>query len=214
MLDCTPSSHFRTLQASLPTIFAINRRIVDQDLFPAVAEFLRNRKELRTLHLTVPNLDAVQKTVGFDASIWAVLPSLSNLHGLTITYPSDLSPGLASWLIPRSVSALNLDGVNFTKRDPIPFLNQIRMGVPPNLRFIGLSDFPIRAVSTIIDQGFAMVRVVRVGNNYWTMIRNADSGVIEIDQWPKRRVLYHKAEWLEWLDCQEGQWQDHTDFGL
>lgn len=134
LLDCTPSSQFREHQSSLPflrhfafTVFGVHRRVDDRDLFPAIAEFLRDRTQLRTLHLTVPDSDTVQRAVGFDASVWGVLPSLMNLRGLAITYPRDLAPGLASWLIPRSVRALNLDCVTLSTKDPIPFLNVSRI---------------------------------------------------------------------------------------
>jgi len=50
-----------------------------------------------------------QGLLGFDASVWGVLPSLTNLKGLALTFPVDLSPGLASWLIPRGVLTLTLN---------------------------------------------------------------------------------------------------------
>jgi hypothetical protein len=97
---------------------------VDRDLFPAIAEFLRGRKQLRTLELTAFD-EHIQRAVGFDASVWGVLPSLVNLKGLTMTYPTDLSPGLAAWLIPRSVLALalTLDHIPSATRDPMTFLD-------------------------------------------------------------------------------------------
>ena len=93
-------------------------------MFPALAEFLRGRQQLKTLHLSVCD-ESVQRAVGFDASVWGVLPSLVNLKGLTITYPSDLTPGLAPWLIPRSVHALALemDHIPTASRDPVGFLD-------------------------------------------------------------------------------------------
>lgn len=100
----------------------MNRRFSDPDMFPAIADFLRERKQLKTLHLSVPD-EHVQRAVGFDASIWGVLPSLVALKSLSITYPIDLSPGLASWLVPRSVLALNLDYEALPMRDPVQFLN-------------------------------------------------------------------------------------------
>lgn len=99
----------------------MTRRLSDRDLFPAISEFLRDRKQLKTLVLTVAD-EGVQKSVGFDASVWGVLPSLVNLKGLTITYPKDLAPGLASWLVPRSVTSLSLDGLSLG-REPATFLS-------------------------------------------------------------------------------------------
>lgn len=119
------------------------------------------------------DVQSMQTAVGFEAAVWGVLPSLEGLKALGVTYPSDLSAGLACWLIPRSVKALTLSvdyGSPFM-RDPVNWLNALRHGVPPNLKFIGLSDLNIRHAAEIVDRGFPMVRVVRIGQNYWTVHR-------------------------------------------
>jgi len=82
--------------------------MVDRDLFPSIAEFLRGRRSMKTLQL-VAHDEIEQHATGFDASIWGVLPSLDGLKGLWMTYPGDLSPGLASWLIPRGLKSLRLE---------------------------------------------------------------------------------------------------------
>ena len=69
-------------------------------------------------------------------------------------------------------------------------------------------------VALIVEHGFPMVRVVRVGNNYWTVEGRArglgdldgpghsQEGVFfQVEPWPMRRVAYHVVEWLEWLGC-------------
>lgn len=118
-LECTSASaQIRNVHALEPhplpflkhfalTVTAMGRRVVDRDLFPALAEFLRAREGLRSLHLVVPD-EQTQRAVGFDAAAWGVLPSLQGLKGLKISYPPDLAPGLAAWLIPRGVLALRL----------------------------------------------------------------------------------------------------------
>lgn len=194
LLDCSPSTHFRVHQSSLPflrhfafTVYSVNRRLNDRDLFPAIAEFLRHRTELRTLHLTVPEADQVQKAVGFDSAIWGVLPSLVNLRGLAITYvtvplfrsyprtaltfpphsnssryPRDLSPGLAMWLIPRGVLALNLDCVSSLTRDPIPFLN-----VSTSVLFFPPSDSDSLPPAAVTDTDLLYIPATRiVHSNY------------------------------------------------
>jgi len=102
---------------------AMGRRAVDKGLFPSITSFLRGRHQLQTLQLVVyttptpssagsvgggvvsaSNLEAV----GYDASIWGLLPSLGGLKAVRMTYPRDLAPGLAGWLIPRSVTALGI----------------------------------------------------------------------------------------------------------
>ncbi|TFK61014.1 hypothetical protein BDN72DRAFT_485629 [Pluteus cervinus] len=158
------------------TVHALGRRTVDRDLFPALTEFLRDKTQLRTLGL-VSYDETVQRNVGFDASVWGVLPSLTNLKGLVMSYPKDLAPGLAAWLVPRSVRALTLDCTALAGREMIPFLNQLKVGVPPTLRYVGLLDCPIRNVSTVIEAGFPMVAVVRLGQNYWTVKKKLPMGM-------------------------------------
>ena len=139
-IDCTSTSHiFRSMPKVLPflrhfsfTVRTVGRRLTggDPDLFPAIAEFLRGREQLRTLGLVVQN-SRLHCSVGFCAAVWGALPSLVNLRTLKISYPTDLAPGLASWLIPRSVGALSLalestsvsaGSTMPNARDPIPFL--------------------------------------------------------------------------------------------
>ncbi|KAF8623132.1 hypothetical protein AX15_006486 [Amanita polypyramis BW_CC] len=214
-------------------VHAVSRRIRDPDLFPAISEFLRGRQQLRALSLVVHDRD-VQAVVGFDAAVWGVLPSLLNLKALKISYPADLPPGLAGWLIPRSVRALGLTleyssaSLESSIRDPIPFLDQLHPGIPPNLRYIGLTHIPVRNVALIVEHSFPMVRVVRVGNNYWTVQTRAkgdhshspsgggtlhEGVLLEMEQWPRRRVAYYATEWLEWLGIVFDLKLD-TDLGL
>ncbi|KAG6890150.1 hypothetical protein C0995_011445 [Termitomyces sp. Mi166 len=196
------------------SVMMVHRRVSDRDLFPAVAEFLRGRHQLRSLALTAHD-ESVQRAVGFDAAVWGVLPSLINLRNLKIAYPPDLSPGLASWLIPRTVLALSLtlDHVPSSSRDPVPFLEQLRPGIPPTLRYIGLPDLlPLRNVSAIVAHGFPMVRVVRVGNSYFAIIRGGDGLVKELEPCPRRTVAYHCSEWLEWRGCEDACAWDPSEF--
>ncbi|KAG6905851.1 hypothetical protein DXG01_000406 [Tephrocybe rancida] len=196
------------------SITAVHRRVADRDLFPAVADFLRGRQHLRSLVLTAHD-ESVQRAVGLDAAVWGVLPSLVNLRSLKITYPPDLTPGLASWLIPRSVLALalTLDHVPSPSRDLVPFLEQLRAGIPATMRYIGLPDLlPLRNVSAIVGLGFPMVRVVRVGNSYFSVHRGEDGSVKELEPCPKRTVAYHCVEWLEWRGCEDACAWDPSEF--
>jgi hypothetical protein len=96
---------------------------------------------------------------------------------------------------------------------------QLRQGIPPDLRFIGLSDINVRNPSTIVEHGFPMVRVVRIEDNYWTVSKKSVPGSnpsatagIEMELWPKRRALYHATEWLEWLGCEDAMIRDPSAF--
>ncbi|KAG1851091.1 hypothetical protein DFJ58DRAFT_792972 [Suillus subalutaceus] len=207
VLECTPSAMFRLYRSSLPflthfalKIVSLHRHVTDRDLVPAISEFLRDRKHLHSFHLIVPSTD--HRRIGFDASAWGVLPSLINLRSLCITYPRDLSPSLAGWLIPRSVRALTMEIMVPPAEDLLLFINQLHPGVPPLLTFVGMSNFPIRSVINVIDHGFSNVRLVRIDECVCSIIRS-DDGSIEIKQWPYRRIKYHTAAWLESLRCED-----------
>ncbi|OJA16456.1 hypothetical protein AZE42_04670 [Rhizopogon vesiculosus] len=207
ILECTPSATFRLYKSSLPflrhfslKIINLHRHVTDRDLVPAISEFLRDRKDLHSFHLVMPSTD--HRRVGFDASAWGVLPSLTNLRSLCISYPRDLSPSLAGWLVPRTVRALTMDIMAPPAEDLLLFMNQFRPGVPPFLEFIGMMNFPVRSVMNMIEHGFPNVRVMRIDEIVWSVIR-LDDGSMEIEQWPYRRVKYHADEWLESLGCQD-----------
>jgi hypothetical protein len=137
-LDCTLlenstlSAQFRTdpihphplpfLRRFAFSVRALGRRTVDKDLFPSITSFLRGRHQLQTLQLVVDTTPSTShgavggvisssnlEAVGFDASVWGLLPSLGGLKAVRMTYPKDLAPGLAGWLIPRSVTALGME---------------------------------------------------------------------------------------------------------
>ncbi|KAF7351292.1 J domain-containing protein [Mycena sanguinolenta] len=196
-IECLPASQFRAHTGALPflrhfalTVYGAARRPGSADLFPAVSEFLRARTELQTLALVVRE-ETDQRTSGFDAAVWGVLPVLTQLKTLTITYPRDLAPSLAAWLIPRSLRALTIDYTT-APRDPVPFLDQLRLGIPPGLR----------SAKAVVEHGFPMVRVVRIAGGYWRVVCGTDETVTDVYQWP------HKGEgaareWLEWLGCED-----------
>lgn len=65
-----------------------------------------------------------------------------------------------------------------------------------------MTNYPIRSVINLIERGFSNVRVVRIDDSVWSVIR-LDDGSIEIEQWPYRRIKYHTATWLESLGCED-----------
>lgn len=218
---CKPSQCFRTHANALPFLrhFAFTvraaphaNRTADRDLFPAIADFLRDRKDMRAVELLVPEDATIQQELGFGAAVWGMLPSLAALKSLTITYPPDLASGLAPWLVPRTVEALELYSINWSMAEPAPFLKQLSSGMPQGLRYIAFSDFPFRSGPALIPMhGFQSVKVIRVGASYFTVRRTPDAPgtsllavgdtAYETEPWPRRRVLYHVDEWLEWYEC-------------
>ncbi|OBZ74801.1 hypothetical protein A0H81_05645 [Grifola frondosa] len=213
MLECTASSQFREYPTALPFLrhFAfsiLGYRMNDLDLFPAIAQFLRDRNALRTLHLTVPSADWAQRRLGYDATVWGVLPSLTNLRNLSATLPKDVAAAVAMWLVPRGVQALSLQAVPGVST--MEFVSQLRSGLPPSLRYIELNQFHIEDVAAVVEQGFPMVRVVHVDKDYYTVTRSR--GRVELEEWPKGRTQYHARDWLECYGCEEAEWRSPMEF--
>lgn len=210
-LECSPSPLFRQHCTSLPflrhfslDITSIPRQALDRDLCPAISEFLRPRTQLYAYRLFVPCGE--HRRIGFDASAWGVLPALANLRSLSMTYPNDLSSALAGWLVPRTVQALTLE-LSAITTEATSFLKQIRPGVPPSLKYIGLMlSAPIRTVTSVVEHGFPQVRVVKIGGNIWSVTRT-EEGSFHMDQWPYRRVRYQAQEWLESMECSDAIWK-------
>ncbi|KAI8996252.1 hypothetical protein BD414DRAFT_512690 [Trametes punicea] len=213
ILECTASKQFREFADALPFLrhFAFSLmgyRVNDHDLFPAIAEFLKGRTSLRTLQLTVPSADWALKRLGYDATVWGVLPSLTSLRSLTATLPKDVAAAVAMWLVPRGVQALSLQAL--TPINTLEFVSQLRAGLPPGLKYIGLSHFHIEDPAEVIEQGFPMVRVARIDDDYYTVERL--NGKIQLDEWPKGRTQYNARDWLECYGCGEAEWRDPTQF--
>ena len=91
--------------------------------------------------------------------------------------------------------------------DLLSHVQQLRTGMPPLLRYIGITNMPIRSVLSVVEQGFPSVRVVRIDGSIWTVTRSEEDGSLEVEQWPYRRAKYHAAEWLESLDCADAIWR-------
>ena len=126
VLECNASAQFRQYSDSLPFLrhFAfslLGYRVNDYDLFPSISEFLRDRTQLHTLHLTVPSADWAQRRLGYDATVWGVLPSLTGLRSLHATLPKDVAAAVAMWLVPRGVQALSL--YSLSAGDPVNFVS-------------------------------------------------------------------------------------------
>lgn len=128
ILNCNPSAQFKAHLGALPrlkhfgfsVVDSLGGNVNDPGLFPLIAEFLRNHGALEKLELSIPCDDYTQRRVGYDAAVLGALPSLTQLRRLDVTITKDVSPGLASWLIPRKTTALSLTGL--PKRDPLSFL--------------------------------------------------------------------------------------------
>lgn len=133
ILECMASAQFREFSSALPFLhhFAFSLmgyRVNDHDLFPAIADFLRDRTALRSLQLTVPSAEWASKRLGYDATVWGVLPSLTSLRSLTATLPKDVAPPVAMWLVPRGVQALSLQALT-----PVNTLEFVSVRIPRHI---------------------------------------------------------------------------------
>ncbi|KZT68584.1 hypothetical protein DAEQUDRAFT_671217 [Daedalea quercina L-15889] len=216
VLNCSASAQFREGAAAraLPFLrhFEFSLRgynVNDHDLFPAISEFLRDRRTLKTLVLTVPSANWAQKRLGYDAGVWGVLPSLTELKTLTATLPMDVAAAVAMWLVPRGVTALSLQAEPST--DALGFVSQMRPGLPPNMRFIGLSQFNVTDVAEVVEAGFPSVRVVRIDDDYYTLERFED-GTVRMQAWPEARGHRNVREWLQSYGCEDAEWRHPSEF--
>ena len=82
--------------------------------------------------------------------------------------------------------------------------------MPPHLRYIGLQHFHVEDAAAVIEQGFPMVRVARVDEEYFTVNKDGGKGLLEV--WPKGRTQYNSRDWLECFGCADAEWRDPTQF--
>ncbi|EJD04668.1 uncharacterized protein FOMMEDRAFT_132624 [Fomitiporia mediterranea MF3/22] len=198
----------------------LGAKATDPMLFPSIAEFLRSHPDLEKLELDVAG-ESNQKSFGYDASVLGVLPSLGKLRQLAVTVTKDASPGLFSWIIPRGLLALLLNGV--PRRNCEQFMITMRPGLPPNLRYLALLGTEVRDEAHFVDTVLPRsLRLVNISDRFYTIRRrkpnkndkaskdNIDGyGKLEgLDEWPERRVQLHAEEWLESLGCEDALWDD------
>ena len=79
--------------------------------------------------------------------------------------------------------------------------------MPPQLRYIGLTHFHVEDAHAVIQQGFPMVNVARIDDDYYTVTRMT-GGVISLEEWPRGRTQYNARDWLECYGCGEAEWRD------
>ena len=82
--------------------------------------------------------------------------------------------------------------------------------MPPQLRYIDLSHFHVDDATSVIEQGFPMVQVARLDDEYYTVSKIG--GKVHLEEWPKGRTQYQLTEWLEWYECEHAEWRDPTEF--
>ncbi|EMD35159.1 hypothetical protein CERSUDRAFT_85863 [Gelatoporia subvermispora B] len=213
VLECTASTQFREHIKALPflrhfSFSLLGYRVNDHDLFPAIGAFLSGRGALRTLQLTVPSAEWAQKRLGYDATVWGVLPSLLNLTSLTATLPKDVAAAVAMWLVPRGVRALSLEAAANT--DTVDFISQLRAGLPPGLRYVGLSHFSIDDAVVAVERGFPMVKIARIEDEHYTV--SWKDGKAQLTEWPQGRTMYHAREWLQSFGCEDAEWRGPAEF--
>lgn len=78
--------------------------------------------------------------------------------------------------------------------------------MPPQLRYIAITNKAVRSVLSVVEHGFPDVRVVRIDGSVWTVARSGEDGSVEVEEWPSRRVRC-VTEWLESLECSDAIWR-------
>ena len=82
--------------------------------------------------------------------------------------------------------------------------------MPPQLRYIGLTSFHVEDAAHVIEQGFPMVRVARIDDDYYAVERQG--GRLLLEEWPKGRTAYNARDWLACAGCADAEWRDPTQF--
>jgi hypothetical protein len=114
------SAHFRRHPLALPRLrefgFDVNiYHCIDNDLFPAIIDFLSGRPDLEFLELLpTPPHSSIQ--VGFDKRAWDLMAFMPRLRGLSMTIPGEMSLTICAPLIPRKVRWLKLATCTFSTR--------------------------------------------------------------------------------------------------
>ncbi|KAI0056851.1 hypothetical protein BV25DRAFT_1903028 [Artomyces pyxidatus] len=201
-INCVLSSSFRAHAAALPSLseFAFDlglapRHLPDPDLFPAIAEFVRQHPNLVTLSL----LAAGRPHVGFDAAVWGILPALAQLRTLQIDVPYDLSPALSAWLIPRTVVALNLI---LPPNSDTTFLTQLWPGLPRELKVVALPLRLSQEIQNLIGSRLPSLRLLCMAGIYYTVMHKAEQ-VTELERWSTRRTMFYFDDYIEEIECEE-----------
>jgi hypothetical protein len=212
-LHCAPSSIFKTYCSSLPSLkhfsFSVSDALVrDEDLFPALMAFVQKRTLLKTLRLVVEKSDVMQR-VGFNASVWGVLPTLVNLTSLAISHLKEFPLSLAPWLIPKGTRVMILSGLEGdtlqvgSDTNPVHHLitysmQSLESGLPATLHFVHLVG---QVRGRISLRRFPELRLFGVNHDFFTVKRGVKDATIE--RWPTSGIRYYAADWLEWLGCED-----------
>ncbi|KAA1472475.1 hypothetical protein DENSPDRAFT_183157 [Dentipellis sp. KUC8613] len=198
---------FKADQSRLPSlrefVFEVSHTIhhahqSDLDLFPALTHFLRNHRTISVLRLLVPLEHA--RHYGYNAALWGVLPTLDRLRSLSIPLPKDLAPALSSWLVPRSVTALDLTSLPDLSDE---FATQLLPGLPPNLNFLSLSEEPSIAFVQNLATTIPSLTVLGTPEQYQSILRTASG--IEVKPWVYRMAKYYGDEWLRDMGCEDAR---------
>lgn len=94
-------------------------------------------------------------------------------------------------------------------------MQQMRLGIPAGLRFVGLDGVLARDLGQVIENSFPpSIRLARLNAKYYTVRWKADGGLEELEEWSERRAQLHMDEWLESLGCEDAAWNPSTPWLL
>jgi len=209
------SVYFRQYPRSLPLLrdFGMHlqhgsRAVVDPDLFPAICDFLRNRPLLNLLELWIHNAREIDLTMfGFDVRVWEFLSSLGCLRTLSANLLLAIPYQTMVELIPRSVKTLTVPPCGTWHLDRL-----LQKGKwPDDLRFFGFSHHIERnslSFAKKIATSIPSVRVMRLANEYFSVVDGEDGKPVRVQQWSKRASRVFRREYLESCGCEEHEYVD------
>lgn len=199
---CVPSKAFRNvaplqaLRSFVLNILSVPREFNDPDLFPSVANFVRQHPFLRGLGILKSH--EVDR-VNYDASIWGVLPTLGRLQSLSIYIPNDLALTLSTWLIPRTVTSLHM---TTPPNQDTSLIAQAWPGLPPKIKLLSLTTQLTQEMQNSLLDKLQDLRLLRLQGSYHTVLRD-EINMVEGESWPARRSRFYSQDWYEWLECEE-----------
>ncbi|KAI0247462.1 hypothetical protein BJV78DRAFT_1133240, partial [Lactifluus subvellereus] len=173
---------------------------VDEDLFPAVAAFVRGAPALTALCISHP---PGLNTVGYNSAFSDVLPLLINLRALKFRVPESLSFELSASLIPRSVVALELQ-TPFDVLLPgstVSKIQQLLPLFPGELKFLSLPANFSPNVESVMRDCPPTVRIMCLNKCYYTIHRTDKEQTFE--HWTGQRERIYVNNYLEEVDCEE-----------
>ncbi|KAI0310084.1 hypothetical protein OF83DRAFT_1156413 [Amylostereum chailletii] len=156
-----------------------------------LSAFVRTHPHLRTLRLS--SVLGAHNQVGYNAVVWSVLPTLAQLENLSMDIPRDLTPALASWLIPRKVTSLHL---RFSSPADPSFIAHLWSGLPKGIKLLAIPALELsEPFLSTVHSHLPKLDLLVLGSSPFSILHAATG--IGAEEWSTRRRTYCLADGLE-----------------